>query len=219
MIRIYILRVERLMSEDFYDLVNALPFGESEKSRLAAIGNSKHKWESLGGLVALARLLDKREGEPSHFSTVITRASSGKPYFDSPTAPYFGISHSDGVAAAAIVDCRYGEIGFDIELINTNYDFERVADRYFTEEEKKEFEASGKSAESFYAIWTAKEAFAKMDGRGLAAVVADRSQKLSGGISLSRLSVDVGERRAMLSVCSYVADQPIQIYTDNEVKK
>lgn len=219
MIRVYILRVSSLMKEDFFDLVDALPFGEDEKRRLLATSSSRHRWESLGGLVALDRLLHKCDGDFSEHSTVITRASSGKPYFDSPTAPYFGISHSDGIAAAAIVDYKYGEIGFDIEVIDRKHDFSRIAKRYFTEEEKRQFASNKESAESFYSIWTAKEAYAKIDGRGLSALMADKAAQLMKSISLSRLSVDVGERRAVMSVCSYVAGQPVQIYTDSEVTK
>ncbi len=214
MIRIYILKVEQLMDEDFGTLAEALPFGGSEASRLLAISNSKHKWESLGGLIALSRLVEKCESNGVPFSREILRAPSGKPFFNSPNAPHFGISHSHGIAAAALSDCKYGEIGFDIEVIDRDYDFLRVADRYFTDSEKSELEASGNTPESFFAIWTAKEALAKADGRGLSALISGSSDRLLNAMHLTRLNIDIGNTAAVMSIYSYVKGQPIQIYKE-----
>lgn len=216
MIKVYILDTEALRKEEFSSLVDSLPFGEAEKTRLLAINNSKHKWESLGGLVALSRLLDKISSD-TPISTEIYRAPSGKPYFKSPAAPFFSVSHSGGIAAAAAVECKYGEIGFDIETVDGKYDFERIANRYFSEDEKTQIKQSKNPAEAFFSLWTAKEATAKIDGGGLSALILGGEGRLSTPTHISKLSVDVSGRRAVLSVCSYVADQPIQIFTDSEV--
>ena len=214
MIKIYILDTEALHSQDFSALVDALPFGDGEKSRLMAIKSQKHKWESLGGLVALSRLLDKTPSDiPMSFE--IYRAASGKPYFSSPAAPFFGISHSCGICAAAIVDCKYGEIGFDIEAVDGKYDPLRIADRFFSEEETEQVRKSKNPAETFFSLWTAKEATAKIDGGGLSSLILGGNMRQS--THLSKLSVELSGRRVMMSVASYVADQPIQIFTDNEV--
>ena len=218
MIRVYILQTENLLKTDFLELVNALPFGEKEKERLLAINNSKHKWESLGGLVALWRLLEKTDASYDGL-TYIERGPSGKPYFNFPASPYFSISHSRGIAAAAICDYKYGEIGFDIEVIDKGYDFSHIAERFFNDVEKAELEAGGNSANAFFSIWTAKEAYAKLGGQGLSALLASKDAQRTRGISLSRLNISVGERQAVFSICSYVAEQPIQIYTDSEVLK
>ena len=215
MIRVYVLRVERLMNQSFSDLVDSLPFGEKEKKRLLSINNSKRKWESLGSLVALWRLMSEC-GHPFYeIPAVISRAPSGKPYFDSPIAPHFSISHSSGIAAAAMVDRKYGEIGFDIEVIDNKYDFRQIADRYFTDSEKKDFDDAKNSAEAFYAVWTAKEAKAKLGGAGLASIIGRNTAPQKS--FLSRFYMDIEDRKAVLSVCSYVAEQAIQIYTDKEV--
>ena len=215
MIRIYILRTENLSKTDFLELVNSLPFGEAEKERLLAIKNSKHKWESLGGLVALWRLMERSEF-PYDGLTVIERTPSGKPYFNFPISPHFSISHSQGIAAAAICDYKYGEIGFDIEVIDQGYDFPHIAERFFTDAEKAELEAGKNSAVSFFSIWTAKEAYAKLGGQGLSDLFANKDKPRPQNVSLSKLNISLGDRQAVLSVCSYVAEQPIQIYTDNE---
>ena len=215
MIRIYILRTENLLKSDFSELVNSLPFGEAEKQRLLAIKSSRHKWESLGGLIALWRLMEKSEF-PYDGLTVIERTPSGKPYFNFPVSPHFSISHSQGIAAAAICDYKYGEIGFDIEVIDQKYDFYTIAERFFTDDEKAELEASKNSAVTFFSIWTAKEAYAKLGGQGLSELLARKDKPRQKNLSLSKLNISLGDRQAVFSVCSYVAEQPIQIYTDNE---
>lgn len=214
MIKIYILDTESLCKEEFSGLVDSLPFGEAEKTRLLAISNSKHKWESLGGLVALSRLLGKMPSD-AVLSTEIRRATSGKPYFNSPASPFFSVSHSKGIAAAAIVDCKYGEIGFDIEAVDENYDFHRITSRCFSEAEKTQITESKNPAEAFFSLWTAKEAMAKIDGGGLSALISGSRTSLSAHVS--KLNVDISGKRVVMSVCSYVADQPIQIFTDSEV--
>lgn len=216
MIKVYILDTEALRKEDFSSLVDSLPFGDAEKTRLLAISNSKHKWESLGGLVALSRLLDKLPSD-APFSTEIHRAPSGKPYFNFPAAPYFSVSHSGGIAAAAVVECKYGEIGFDIETVDGSYDFERIANRYFSQNEKNQISESKNPAETFFSLWTAKEATAKIDGGGLSALILGGEGRLSTPTHISKLSVEMSGRRVVMSVCSYVADQAIQIFTDSEV--
>ena len=216
MIKVYILDTDALRKEEFSSLVDSLPFGEAEKTRLLAIHNSKHKWESLGGLVALSRLLDKMPSD-APISTEIRRAPSGKPYFNSPATPFFSVSHSKGIAAAAIVDCKYGEIGFDIEAVDGKYDFLRIANRYFGEAEKAQISESKNPAETFFSLWTAKEAMAKIDGGGLSALILGGETRLSTPTHVSKLSVDISGRRVVMSVCSYVADQAIQIFTDSEV--
>ena len=215
MIRIYILNTKRLDGADFYELTNALPFGENEKKRLIAIENSKHKWESLGGLMALGELI-KKCGITE--SAEISRASTGKPCFaNSPSFP-FGISHSNGICAAALGDTECVNIGFDMEIIDENVNCEAIAKRFFDEAELKEFYAAQCSVESFYSIWTAKEAFAKLDGRGLASVLSSKQGTHAENAYLSRLSVDIDGRRAVLSVYCHAPEQPIQIFCDSEEK-
>ena len=97
MIKVYVLDTEPLRQKDFSSYVDSLPFGDTEKTRLLAIHNSNHKWESLGGLIALSRLLDKFPID-APISTEIYRSAAGKPYFNAPAAPFFSISHSKGIA-------------------------------------------------------------------------------------------------------------------------
>lgn len=215
MISIYFLSAEKLKERDFDSLVNSLPFGESERIRLAAIKNSTHKWESLGGLIALREL---SEILGISLPASIARAASGKPYFEN-GARAFGISHSRGICAAAIADASHTEIGFDLEVINEKYDRLQIAERFFTTEEKLRFELCEKSPESFFSTWTAKEARAKLDGKGLGALISTKEASGDLPVYVSPLTVSIEGKRVAVAVCSYFPDEPIQIYFDKKLKQ
>ena len=96
----------------------------------------------------------------SEESLVFSENKNGKPYFTNFPDFYFNISHSaDGIAIA--VDTK--EIGIDIEKIrDVNL---RVADRFFTDEEKKYVYKDEEFCQKrFFEIWTKKEAYVKKHG-------------------------------------------------------
>jgi len=86
----------------------------------------------------------------------------GKPYTESVKAE-FSISHSKDIAVCAISD---RPVGIDIEYMrNVNID---VAKKYFTENEQKYvFEKPKLSNQRFFEIWTKKEAYVKLYGKGI----------------------------------------------------
>lgn len=216
MIKVYILNTQSISDDKILELSAQLPFGEAERIRLSAIESSKHKKESLGGLLALQRLVTK---DTPDFEGEICRTTGGKPYFkDHPSLP-FGISHSHGIAAAALGDSDCADIGFDLEVIDESADAQRIAERYFSSTEKRELEKNGNSAEAFFAVWTAKESYAKLDGRGLAAILSDKQAKMPENTYLSRLTVDVGGKRAIFSIVCRSQGQAIQIFSDSEEKQ
>lgn len=215
MISIYFLSAEKIKECNFDSLVCSLPFGESERIRLNLIKNPTHKRESLGGLTALWEL---SEILGLSLPVNVARAASGKPYFEN-SARAFGISHSCGICAAAIADSAHTEIGFDIELINEKYDCVQISDRFFTPEEKLRFELCEKSTEAFFSIWTAKEARAKLDGKGLGALISSKESSGDAPVYISQLTVSIQEKRVAVAVCSYFSDEPIQIYFDRSLKQ
>lgn len=83
----------------------------------------------------------------------------GKPYF---TSAYVSISHSGSLWACALSDAP---CGVDIQR-KQNVRFDKLAARYFTDSEAARVLAEGQDA--FFEIWTAKEAYAKLTGEGLA---------------------------------------------------
>ncbi|MBE7058040.1 MAG: 4'-phosphopantetheinyl transferase superfamily protein [Ruminococcaceae bacterium] len=98
-----------------------------------------------------ARLMEKFIADTYGFSLAeITMGPNGKPY-----AAYinYNISHSGNIVICAVSD---DSVGCDVELVrNVKRD---VADKYFTENEKKL---------DFFKVWTAKESYLKMTGEGI----------------------------------------------------
>ena len=86
----------------------------------------------------------------------------GKPYFSDRSAPRFSLSHSGELVVLAVSD---GPVGVDVEEIRPIDlgDFDTV----LTDAEKSAVRASGNALTEFYRIWTAREAYSKLDGRGV----------------------------------------------------
>lgn len=91
----------------------------------------------------------------------IKKGKDGKP-FVSVNNFHFNISHS-GSLVALVYDEK--PIGIDIEKV-VNRDIS-LANRFFTDEERKYINNSKDKLESFYKIWTLKESYVKALGKGL----------------------------------------------------
>lgn len=97
----------------------------------------------------------------------ISKGENGKPYFEKHPNICFNISHCDGMIAC-IIDNK--PCGIDCETLRKSRF--PTAKRVFSETELRTLEGlDGYDADRFFtSIWTLKEAFAKADGRGLAAM-------------------------------------------------
>ena len=100
------------------------------------------------------------------------KGKHGKPYFAEQELKdvFFSRSHSHEYEIVCFSD---GEIGVDCEDLQARKDraadFEKIAKRYFAEDENKYIEPGRPGAEErFFDIWTAKEAYVKYTGRGFA---------------------------------------------------
>jgi 4'-phosphopantetheinyl transferase len=77
----------------------------------------------------------------------------------------FNVSHAgDLVAIAFASGCP---VGIDVERVRPVRDREGIAKRYFSPDEQRELEASSNPEDTFFRIWTAKEALVKGTGKGL----------------------------------------------------
>lgn len=85
----------------------------------------------------------------------------GKPYIENYPVK-FSLSHTQSAVAVAV---SFEEVGVDVEKLRpANL---RIAERYFSEDEK-EFLANSKHKDAdFFMLWTRKEAYLKRIGRGL----------------------------------------------------
>lgn len=77
---------------------------------------------------------------------------------------HFSLSHSGEYVLLAVSS---HEIGADIQKI-VKMDTERLAKRFFTPDEQKEIDGSDNPGETFFSVWTRKEAYAKYTGEGMA---------------------------------------------------
>ena len=91
----------------------------------------------------------------------------GKPFFENHLNLQFNVSHSKGIALLAFT--YDADIGVDLEPVNRKIDVQKLAARFFSENEaqtvlslayKDQFSA-------FFRCWTRKEAFIKAHGEGL----------------------------------------------------
>jgi len=102
---------------------------------------------------------------------VIERTEKGKPFFtglqaagqEGTPAVHFSVSHSGdwwGCLMAA------ESVGFDLEVIREKVNYEKIARRFFTEDECELILTNG--ADAFFDVWVRKEAYVKYLGSGLA---------------------------------------------------
>ena len=189
---------------DFLRLARSLPFGECEYDRLISIKNKDLATQSLCARLALMRLC----GDDDHGE--IVRNEFGKPYFSSSIAPRFSLSHTNGLSIAAISEeC---EVGVDVETIR-EYGFDGIAKRFFTPDERLYLEEKGNSADAFFAVWTKKEAVAKLDGRGLSAIIATEK---SPSAHTKHFEINFNNSRAILCVASSKEIGQIEIARSKE---
>ncbi len=91
---------------------------------------------------------------------------AGRPYLPGRGID-FNVSHAGDSALIALLDCP-GCVGVDIEAVLPLADLSRLAKLVFTRGERLELAESGQSAlETFYRLWTCKEAYLKAIGAGL----------------------------------------------------
>jgi len=94
----------------------------------------------------------------------------GKPYLDikqNSNNINFNLSHSNNLIVYAIA--KNQELGIDVEKFRNNFDINKLAKRYFSENELSIFEkvSENKKIKIFFSIWTKKEAFLKAKGMGI----------------------------------------------------
>jgi len=117
----------------------------------------------------LARYLD---GSPAEVS--FAYGTHGKPSLAGAAGEEFKFNLSHAGSWGLIAVTRGGDIGVDIEQLDTNLDYEKVAARFFSAEERVELEhyAASRRRRGFVRIWTRKEALLKGQGGGFSTLAA-----------------------------------------------
>jgi len=112
-------------------------------------------------------------GVPGHnlLELPIAKGEKGKPFFAGLQGPegagkpevHYSVSHSGDFWGCLMA----GEpVGFDMEVVRERVNYDKIAKRYFAEEECKLVLSSG--LEAFFDVWVRKEAYVKYLGTGLA---------------------------------------------------
>ena len=77
----------------------------------------------------------------------------------------FNMSHSDDLMLVGL--CKCNEIGIDVEKVREVDELENIANENFSDQEIKYLMDSSDKTNTFFKIWTRKEAFIKAIGKGI----------------------------------------------------
>lgn len=96
----------------------------------------------------------------------IVKGKYGKPFLADGKFS-FSVTHSENVYG--IVASRVN-VGADIQIIEPDRDYIKIANRWFNPAELEYLASSADKQDTFYEIWTRKEAYAKFTGKGLSSI-------------------------------------------------
>lgn len=126
----------------------------------------------LAAHLELRRLLAERTGIAPEALRFI-RVPGHKPVLhgdDNPTGVHFSISHTRGFVAIALSE--HGPVGVDVEAVRPVEDLTALCEMVFHPREHEAMRVLGDDAAAqlgyFFRVWTAKEAYCKAIGLGLA---------------------------------------------------
>ena len=160
--RIYIADISVLKDSTIFErLLKSVP--EYRQKKVMSFKFPKGKMQSLG--VGLLLRLACNEAGFAGIDEHIALGENGKPYFADASDVYFNLSHS-GERVMCVISPF--DVGCDVEIIKG--DRGRLAERFFKPEESlwiKHFETPELQSEAFYRLWTLKECYMKVTGRGL----------------------------------------------------
>jgi 4'-phosphopantetheinyl transferase len=155
----------------------------AENQRCAAFHMEKHRAEYAISHAMLRLVLSEYapvRPEAWQFLTGV----KGKPEISGPeldTPLWFNLSHTDG--SAVCVAGRVRQLGIDVENMNRITFCEELAKRFFAPSEYEYLRDLPPSLqrETFFRIWTLKEAYIKADGRGFSIPLGSFHFRFSAG--------------------------------------
>ena len=110
---------------------------------------------SLGAGIMIRKIL----GENGLSESSLKYSGNGKPVVD---GLYFNVSHAGDYVVGVLSDA---EVGCDIEkAVNAPLE---IAEHYFYSSEREYIEIAADPGKAFFTLWTLKESYMKMTGRGM----------------------------------------------------
>jgi 4'-phosphopantetheinyl transferase len=140
-----------------------------ERERAARFKFARDRRRYLVAHVALHEILQRYLPIVSAGLSFVIGAN-GKPSLPQALAPSgveFNLSHSNEMALLAV--CHEREVGVDIEYVKEDFEFQEVAEHFFSAREVAAMRGLPPSLQrqAFFKCWTSKEAFLKAKGTGL----------------------------------------------------
>lgn len=213
MTKIYLTNVTPLLNDVAFDAA----LKKVHSQRYEKVNRIKHRSDknlSLGAGLLLEYGTEDFSGNRAHCSVELL--PNGKPYLKNYPDVHFSISHSGDIALCTLSDFP---IGADIQLCTDFKD--EICRRYFKKSET-DYVAGAKTPEEkrqrFFKIWTLKEAYVKMTGKGLGQF-RDFEIDLKDGISvknsrqikpLSFFEFDIPDYKCALCICGEESDVKIK---------
>ncbi|MBQ9610760.1 MAG: 4'-phosphopantetheinyl transferase superfamily protein [Lachnospiraceae bacterium] len=162
-------KIDREYIKDNYDILLESLYPQ-RKEAVLGFNNKKAAYTSLSAGIVLMEAYKRVYGVNGQ-NIVIEKGEYGKPYIVRKKEFKFNISHSGDYAVIAYsTDEEVSSLGIDIERVRSKDSDMMVAHRFFTKDEI-EYISNGLECSDedvrFYKIWTMKEAYIKMTGKGL----------------------------------------------------
>ncbi|NBH24555.1 4'-phosphopantetheinyl transferase superfamily protein [Lachnospiraceae bacterium] len=182
MITVYYTKVSPFLEEDAF-FAHLEKAEEDRRKKILAMTDKKSRIHSLMAGSLLHDAVCERLGISAEKSGPFSVAfgHGGKPYLTKYPDIYYSLSHSGEYVCCALGDIP---VGADIQKVTRCRS--GIARRFFTKEDNRKLDAcsGGEREELFFRMWSIKEAYVKLTGRGL-----------SGG--LSGFEIDWNEGRVL----------------------
>lgn len=200
---VYLSSVLPLFDKEKFDSLYSL-LSKTRKEKTDRCKLKEDKILSLGAGILLKKACVDFNIE--NFDNDIIYNEKGKPFFKNSQIK-FNISHSDNLVALAISE---KDVGIDVEFIKPVN--QKLFDKVFSLKEKQDFLLSEK--ENFFKLWTLKESYIKLLGKGLSMglksfQIDKKTLKVLGDEKTNFYSVKRGEYYIS---CAYLTDE-IEILT------
>ena len=204
-VKIYCYNCDKLRDRELFERCYAAA-GEQRKAKIDRLRFNSDKRLSLGADILFRHALGEWADKP------VKTNEYGKPYIEG-CPIFFNLSHSGSIAMIAVSDT---EIGCDVQI--TSKPPLEVAQRYFCESERILIEQSNDRAKMFFRLWTLKESYIKMLGKGLSAPLDSFEVQFKNGTPFITADCSAAEFDISAEYCAAVCikgnaviDPPIKL--------
>ena len=201
MVKLYYAKITNLYDEKCFE-EKIKQVKEKRQVRIFEYCQKKDRCRSLAASLLLKMALE-REGI-CYDEVCFAQKTGGKPYLLLQSGLFFSLAHAQEMAVCVIAD---QEVGVDVErkdrLTGKKEEQKlKIAKKMLTPEEWKLWKKEEYRTETLISIWTKKESYVKMTGRGLTEKLMTRDT-LSNAFYQQMLLDDM----YILSVCTALVDE------------